>query len=120
MAHKGDPAAVRSLTIGVRVTEAEYALLQEKGGDDGHESGAMVAAGSARRLPSPTGPAINSAEYGKFARVSANFNQLVRLAHEGRSVTIHEDMIRALLVEVSRLLGPARSTGVRRPVCEND
>lgn len=27
---KGDPAAVRSMTIGVRVTDAEYALLQEK------------------------------------------------------------------------------------------
>jgi hypothetical protein len=68
---------------------------------------------AARRGAAPFAPAINIAEYGKFARVSANFNQLVRLAHEGRSVTIHEDMIRALLVEVSRLLGPARSTGVK-------
>ncbi|MCY0900543.1 MAG: mobilization protein, partial [Firmicutes bacterium] len=56
-----------------------------------------------RRLPSAPVPAINVAEYGKLARLSANLNQLVKLVHEGRPVTINEDMIRRLLDEVTRL-----------------
>ena len=101
---KGDPAAVRSLTIGVRVTDAEYASLQEKA-EALHITPAhwLRDAALKRRLPSPPAPAINIAEYGKLARLSANLNQLVRLAHEGRPVTINEDMMRHLLEEVSRL-----------------
>ena len=101
---KGDPANVRGMTIGVRVTDAEYAALREKA-EALHITPAQWLRDAAlkRRLPSLPAPAINIEEYGKLARLSANLNQLVRLAHEGRPVTIHEDMIRRLMDEVTRL-----------------
>lgn len=101
---KGDPANVRGMTIGVRVTAAEYALLQEKAATMAMSPAQWLReAALKRRLPSAPTPAINIAEYGKLARLSANLNQLVRLAHEGRPVTINEDMIRRLMDEVTRL-----------------
>jgi hypothetical protein len=101
---KGDPTAVRGTTIGVRVTDAEYAALREKA-DALHITPAQWLRDAAlkRRLPSPPAPAINIAEYGKLARLSANLNQLVKLAHDGRSVIINEALIHHLLEEVSRL-----------------
>lgn len=101
---KGDPANVRGMTIGVRVTDAEYAALREKA-EALHITPAQWLRDAAlkRRLPSLPAPAINIEEYGKLARLSANLNQLVRLAHEGRPVTINEDMIRRLMDEVTRL-----------------
>jgi hypothetical protein len=92
------------MTIGVRVTAAEYAALQAKA-EALHLTPAqwLREAALKRRLPSSPVPAINVAEYGQLARLSANLNQLVRLAHEGRPVTIPEDLIGHLLDEVSRL-----------------
>lgn len=101
---KGDPANVRGMTIGVRVTDAEYAALRAKA-DALHITPAQWLRDAAlkRRLPSLPAPAINVEEYGKLARLSANLNQLVRAANEGRPVTINEAMIRHLLDEVARL-----------------
>ena len=101
---KGDPAAVRRTTIGVRVTDAEYAALQEKAATMALTPAHWLRdAALKRRLPSPPAPAINIAEYGTLARLSANLNQLVTLAHAGRSVTINEDMIHHLAEDVRRL-----------------
>jgi len=101
---KGDPAAVRSLTIGVRVTAAEYALLQEKAATMAMSPAQWLReAALKRRLPSAPAPAINIEEYGKLARLSANLNQLVRAVNEGRPVTIHDNMLRHLMDEVARL-----------------
>lgn len=101
---KGDPANVRGTTIGVRVTDAEYAVLREKA-ETLHIPPAhwLREAALKRRLPSAPVPAINIEEYGKLARLSANLNQLVRLAHEGRVVTINAALIHQLLDEVARL-----------------
>ena len=101
---KGDPANVRGTTIGVRVTDAEYAALREKA-EALHITPAQWLRDAAlkRRLPSLPAPAINIEEYGKLARLSANLNQLVKLAHEGRAVTINEDMIHHLTEDVRRL-----------------
>ncbi|MCY0900494.1 MAG: mobilization protein [Firmicutes bacterium] len=101
---KGDPAAVRKMTIGVRVTAAEYAALQEKAMAL-HIRPAQWLRDAAlkRRLPAPPVPAINIAEYGKLARLSANLNQLVKLAHHGHSVTISEDLLHDLAEDVRRL-----------------
>jgi len=101
---KGDPADVRGTTIGVRVTDAEYAVLREKAATMAMSPAQWLReAALTRRLPTPPAPAINIAEYGKLARLGTNLNQLVRLAHEGRPVTINEDMIRHLMDEVARL-----------------
>ena len=101
---KGDPANVRGMTIGVRVTDAEYAALREKA-ETLHITPAQWLRDAAlkRRLPSPPAPAINIAEYGKLAGLSNNLNQLVRLAHEGRAVTINDAMLQHVLDEVTRL-----------------
>jgi len=101
---KGDPAKVRGMTIGVRVTEAEYAVLRAKA-EALHITPAQWLRDAAlkRRLPSAPAPAINIEEYGKLARLSANLNQLTRLAHEGRPVTINEPMLQQLMEEVAQL-----------------
>ena len=101
---KGDPAAVRSTTIGVRVTDAEYAALREKAAVL-HMTPAqwLREAALTRRLPSPPAPAINITEYGKLARLTANLNQLTRLAHEGQAVTIADGLLDHLIAEVTRL-----------------
>lgn len=101
---KGDPALVRRTTIGVRVTDAEYAALQEKAATMALTPAHWLRdAALKRRLPSPPAPAINIAEYGKLARLSANLNQLVRAVNEGRPVTIHDNMLRDLMDEVAQL-----------------
>jgi hypothetical protein len=101
---KGDPAQVRGITIGVRVTEAEYAALQEKAATLAMSPAQWLReAALTRRLPSPPAPAINIAEYGRLARLSANLNQLVRLAHAGRVTGLDEVVLQELGEEVARL-----------------
>jgi hypothetical protein len=101
---KGDPANVRGITIGVRVTEAEYAAVQAKA-EALHITPAqwLREAALKRRLPSLPVPAINIAEYGKLARLAANLNQLVQLAHAGQVAGVKETGLDALREEVSRL-----------------
>ncbi len=101
---KGNPANVRGRTIGVRVTEAEYATLQAKA-EALHMSPAqwLREAALTRRLPSLPVPAINIAEYGKLARLSGNLNQLTRLAHAGQLTGLNEASLQEIGEEVSRL-----------------
>lgn len=101
---KGDPANVRGMTIGVRVMEAEYVTLREKAATMAMTPAQWLReAALSRRLPSPPVPAINVAEYGQLARLSANLNQLTRLAHEGRVTGLDEAVLQQLGEEVSRL-----------------
>jgi hypothetical protein len=101
---KLDPAAVRTSTIGVRVSPSEYAELRQKA-----ESLRLTpaqwlrVAALNRRLPKPPVPAINIREYGDLARLSANLNQLVHLAHQGRVITVPEHQLKELAEEVRRL-----------------
>lgn len=101
---KGDPAAVRTTVIGVRVSASEYATLCER-------SIAMYmkpaqwlrAAALTRRLPSPPVAAINREQYVELARLAANLNQLTHLANMGRNVTVADGLLKRLLVETQRL-----------------
>ena len=101
---KGDPANVRGMTIGVRVTDAEYAALRAKA-ETLHITPAQWLRDAAlkRRLPSAPAPAINIAEYGKLAGLSNILNELVRSAHDGRAATINEALLQHVLDEVTRL-----------------
>ena len=56
-----------------------------------------------RRLPSPPVSAINREQYAELARLSANLNQLTRLANEGDRVTIATALLAKIKAEVSRL-----------------
>ena len=97
-------ADVRTATIGVRVSAAEYDALRAK-------SSAMAMtpaqwlreAALTRRLPAPPVAAINREQYAELARFAANLNQLTRLANEGERVTVATDLLAKLKAEVSRL-----------------
>ena len=101
---KGDPAAVRAATIGVRVSASEYETLKTKAEQMGMTPAQFLRdAALKRRLPSPPVPAVNRAEYAELARLAANLNQLTRAANEGRPVTVAEALLERLAGEVSRL-----------------
>ncbi|MDD4885338.1 MAG: mobilization protein [Thiomonas sp.] len=101
---KGDPAAVRAMTIGVRVSPSEYAVLKDKAAQMGVTPAQWLRqAALARRLPSPPVPAINRSVYAELARLSANFNQLAWHANRGESVHVDADLLRRLGLEVCQL-----------------
>ena len=101
---RSDPLALRTETIGVRVSTAEYAALRAKA-----EAMAMTPAqwlreaALTRRLPSPPVAAINGEQYGELGRLAANLNQLTRLANSNQQVTVADALLRKLTDEVTRL-----------------
>ena len=101
---RGAPDALRTATIGVRVSAAEYAALRAKA-----ETLAMTPAqwlreaALTRRLPSPPVSAVNREQYAELARLAANLNRLTRLANEGDRVTVATALLSKLQTEVSRL-----------------
>lgn len=101
---KGDPAAVRVATIGVRVSAEEYSRLRSKA-----EAMSMTPAqwlreaALTRRLPSPPVPPINREHYAELARLAANLNQLAKAANEGRVIPMDDELLRNVNKEVSRL-----------------
>lgn len=101
---KGDPADVRTITIGVRVSPAEDALLSERAAYMQMKPAQWLReAALSRRLPSPPVAAINREQYVELARLAANLNQLTRLANEGRKVTVADALLVRLLAETQRL-----------------
>jgi hypothetical protein len=101
---RGDPAAVRGATIGVRVSASEYATLHAKAAQM-HLTPAqwLREAALARCLPSPPVAAINREQYAELARLAANLNQLTRLANEGGRVTVANDLLASMTIETKRL-----------------
>ena len=101
---RSDPEAVRTDTIGVRVSASEYAALRTKS-----EAMAMTPAqwlreaALTRRLPTPPVAPINREHYAELGRLAGNLNQLTRLANEGRPVTIADALLQRLIQETRRL-----------------
>lgn len=84
---KGDPAAVRDITIGVRVNAAEREALNRKAKHMGMSPSQWLRmAALQRKLPPPPVPAANLEAYGVLSRLAINFNQVARSANEGRAV----------------------------------
>jgi hypothetical protein len=101
---KGDPAAVRSATIGVRVSASEYERLRAKAAQMYMSPAQWLReAALSRKLPSPPVAAVNREQYAELARLSANLNQLARLANEGRRVTIADGLLVRLSTEARKL-----------------
>jgi len=97
-------ADVRTATIGVRVSAAEYDALRAKAGAMAMTPAQWLReAALTRRLPAPPVAAINREQYAELGRLAANLNQLTRLANEGQRVTIANDLLGRLSYEVSRL-----------------
>lgn len=101
---RGHPADIRATTIGVRVSPAEYEALKTKAAQMGMTPAQWLRdAALKRRLPSPPVPEANRAEYAYLARLSANLNQLVRLANSGQPVTVADGLLERLADEAKRL-----------------
>ncbi len=101
---KGDPAAVRMLTIGVRVSATEYdALCAKAMAMQMRPAQWLRAAALSKRLPSPPVAAINREQYSELARLSANLNQLTRLANEGDRVVVADGLLKRMAIEARRL-----------------
>jgi hypothetical protein len=101
---KGDPAALRSSVIGVRVSAGERATVCERASAM-HMTPAewLRTAALSRRLPPLPVAAINRAQYVELARLAANLNQLTRLANGGHHVTVADGLLERLLSETQRL-----------------
>ena len=68
---KGDPAAVRDSTIGVRVSPAEYDALRAKAEQMSMTPAQWLRdAALTRRLPTPPVPAVNREQYAELAKTS--------------------------------------------------
>jgi hypothetical protein len=101
---KGDPAAVRTATIGVRVSAGEYATLRAKAANMCMTPAQWLReAALSRRLPSPPVAAINREQYIELARLAANLNQLAHLANEGQRVVVTNALLERLTSETKRL-----------------
>lgn len=101
---KGDPAAVRVATIGVRVSPDEFSALRTKAEHMSMTPAQWLReAALTRRLPSPPVPAINREQYAELARLAANLNQLSRKANEGQAVTISDALLKLMIEETKRL-----------------
>lgn len=101
---RGDPNALRTATIGVRVCAGEYAQLREKADKMGFTPAQWLReAALSRHLPSPLVPVINREQYAELARLAANLNQLARAANEGKRVVVATALLEKLAVEVKKL-----------------
>jgi len=101
---KGDPAALRATTIGVRVSPDEYAALREKAAQMGMTPAQWLReAALSRRLPPSPVPLVNRERYVELARLAANLNQIAHRANEGHAVIVADAFLRQLMEEVSRL-----------------
>ena len=101
---RGDPADLRLLTIGVRVSPAEHvALCAKAAAMQMRPAQWLREAALSRRLPSPAVAAINREQYAELARLSANPNQLARLANEGARVAVDGALLTRTAIETKRL-----------------
>lgn len=101
---KGDPAALRSSVIGVRLSASEYATLCERAAAMHMKPAEWLrTAALSRRLPPLPVAAINRAQYAELARLAANLNQLTRLANEGGRVTVAPALLERLIAETRHL-----------------
>ena len=100
---RGDPEALRTATIGVRVSVAEYAALRERSAAMGMTPAQWLReAALKRRLPPPPAT-LNRQHYIELGRLAANLNQLAKRANEGGHVVLADALLQRLQHEVSCL-----------------
>ena len=101
---KGDPDAVRVHRVNARLSAAELATLTAKAEQMGMTPAQWLReAALSRRLPAPPVPPINREQYAELARLSANLNQLAKLANSGQPVTVADGLLERLTGEAKRL-----------------
>lgn len=95
---------LRTATIGVRVSAAEYDALRAKAEKMNMSPAQWLReAALTRRLPSPPVPEANRAQYAELGKLAGNLNQLAHHANEGMRVSVPSDLLHATLAEISRL-----------------
>jgi len=100
---KGDPSAVRRITIGVRVNAAEWETLQRKSSHMGMSPAQWLrTAALSRQLPPAPVPEANREAYGELTRLAVNINQIARAANEGRAV-VSSTILLGVRKEIIRL-----------------
>jgi hypothetical protein len=101
---KSDPASVKTSTIGVRVSPAEFESLRAKAQQMGMTPAQWLReAALTRRLPSPPVTAVNVEKYAELARLAANLNQLAKQANMGHSVSVDNKLLETVTAEVQQL-----------------
>ena len=82
-----DRAAVRTRTVGVRVSAAELVELRARAAGAGVDVATWLRlAGLRRRPPPPPVPAINREVYAVLGRIGGLLNQVAAEAHRGRVI----------------------------------
>lgn len=95
---------LRTATIGVRVSAAEYDALRAKAEKMNMSPAQWLReAALTRRLPSPPVAEANRAQYAELGKLAVNLNQLAHQANAGLPVAVSGDLLRETLTEISRL-----------------
>lgn len=101
---KAKPSELRSVTVGVRLTPAEHAVLCEKAKHAGLAVGELLRhAATDLPVPKPPVPAVNRQSYIAFGRFAANLNQLAKAANSGLPVSVDLQELEHLIQEVQWL-----------------
>ena len=80
------PDTLRTTTIGVRVSPAEYDQLRAKASAMGMTPAQWLrCAALDRQLPPPPAPALNLDTYRELARIGVNLNQVVARINAGQA-----------------------------------
>jgi hypothetical protein len=94
---KNAPGSVRTATIGVRVSPAEYERLKAKAAEMGMSPAQWLRrAALDRRLPPAPAAPVNLDTYRELARIGVNLNQAVAKIHDGSAHDIPREIIRHL------------------------
>jgi hypothetical protein len=100
----------RSTIVGVRFSEEELQAVEERA--DGQPLSSYLRRAALGVAPQGGVPRANRAIAGQLAKIGNNLNQLVRLAHTGRSHAALAPLLGRLLAEVTKyrqeLLGSPR------------
>jgi len=101
---KIEPANLRTITLSVRVSRAEYEAVCEKSSAMSFTPARWLRdAALARRLPPAPAPAVNRAEYAELARLAGNINQLTWRANRGEEVIVPYLLLEKTKKELARL-----------------
>lgn len=96
---------LRTATIGVRVSPAEYDQLRTKAAAMGMTPAQWLrSAALDRRLPPPPAPAVNMETYRELSRIGVNLNQVVARINAGAGHQVPAKLPPEITAELLRLV----------------
>ena len=101
---KIDPAAVRTLNFGVRVSPAEYAALRERAEQVGMTPAQFLRhTGLTPRLPPPPVPPLNRDQQATLDRMVNTIAELAGRANEGKPIDLPDSLVRRWTAEIQQI-----------------